>query len=30
MSMKMIDKNKDGMVSTKEFMDMATMAKAGA
>lgn len=26
MSMKMIDKNKDGMVSKKEFMDMMTMA----
>ncbi len=26
MSMKMIDKNKDGMVSRKEFMDMMTMA----
>ena len=26
MSMKMMDKNKDGMVSKKEFMDMMTMA----
>ena len=26
MSMKMIDKNKDGMVSKKEYMDMMTMA----
>jgi hypothetical protein len=26
MSMKMIDKNKDGMVSKKEFMDMMSMA----
>ena len=26
MSMKMIDKNKDGMVSKKEFMDMMGMA----
>ena len=26
MAMKMIDKNKDGMVSKKEFMDMMTMA----
>ena len=26
MGMKMIDKNKDGMVSKKEFMDMMTMA----
>jgi hypothetical protein len=26
MSMKMIDKNKDGMVSKKEFLDMMTMA----
>ena len=26
MSMKMMDKNKDGMVSKKEFMDMMSMA----
>jgi hypothetical protein len=26
MAMKMIDKNKDGMVSKKEFMDMMSMA----
>jgi len=26
MSMKMIDKNKDGMVSKKEFLDMMSMA----
>jgi hypothetical protein len=26
MSMKMIDKNKDGMVSKKEFMDMMSMS----
>jgi hypothetical protein len=26
MSMKMVDKNKDGMVSKKEFMDMMSMA----
>jgi len=26
MSMKMIDKNKDGMVSKKEYMDMMSMA----